>query len=317
MDVNRRALHALTRLEELAYLGSVNQVETDHGGTIFDLGVSTPGGLQAGLEMSRLLMSDLATVSVMTTPDDVSPLRVQVETDHPLWACIGSQYAGWPLQTDDYFAMASGPMRSARGEEKIISQYDLESSSATVVGGLEADKLPTDAAIELVASACHVAPSSVVLLVAPVTSLAGTIQVVARSIETAMHKLHELKFDLRQVRSGVGSAPLPPPAADTLNGIGRTNDAILYGADITLWVDADDDLLQQIGPQVPSGSSSAFGKPFVEIFREHNHDFYQIDPMLFSPAMVRFVNLRSGRTFQFGQRRDDILQASFGIDAVK
>ena len=77
-------------------------------------------------------------------------------------------------------------------------------------------------------------------LAAPATSLAGTIQVVARSVETALHKLHELKFDLKQVVSGFGTAPLPPVATDFLHAIGRTNDAILYGGRVIVWVRADD-----------------------------------------------------------------------------
>lgn len=313
MDVNRRTLQALTCLDDLVFTGNISKIDVDQGGTIYDFGVSTLGGLQAGLQLSRLLMADLAEVTLLATSGPLGTPSVQVHTDHPLWACIGSQYAGWPLQADDYFAMGSGPMRAVRGQEKVLEHYQLIGPSSTVIGGLEADKLPGEAVIEMIASVCQVAPSSVVLLVAPVTSLSGTVQVVARSVETALHKLHELNFDLRQIHSAAGNAPLPPPATDTLTGIGRTNDAILYGAEVTLWVAGDDDQLAQIGPQVPSHSSTAFGKPFVEIFRDHDHDFYKIDPMLFSPAIVRFVNLNSGRTFQFGQRRDDILRESFQL----
>ena len=65
-------------------------------------------------------------------------------------------------------------------------------------------------------------------------SIAGSVQVIARSVETALHKMHEIGFDLTQVRSGFGIAPLPPVAADDLVGIGRTNDAMLYGGEVTL-----------------------------------------------------------------------------------
>ncbi|GIS45902.1 MAG: hypothetical protein Ct9H90mP18_02340 [Gammaproteobacteria bacterium] len=43
-----------------------------------------------------------------------------------------------------------------------------------------------------------------------------------------MHKLHEIGFPLDKVIDGFGSA-LFPPAPDFLIGMGRTNDAILYG----------------------------------------------------------------------------------------
>src|SRR5262249_17991348 len=108
--------------------------------------------------------------------------------------------------------------------------------------------------------------NKITLLAAPAASLAGNLQVVARSLETALHKLHELNFDLGQVISGFGSAPLPPVAKDELGAIGRTNDAILYGGRVVLWVNGDDEQLADIGPKVPSEASPDHGAPFAAIF---------------------------------------------------
>jgi methenyltetrahydromethanopterin cyclohydrolase len=134
---------------------------------------------------------------------------------------------------------------------------------------------------------------------------------VARSLETAQHKLHELKFDLGQVVSGYGCAPLPPVAADEIGAIGRTNDAILYGGRAVLWVRADDDQLAEIGPKVPSSASSDHGAPFAEVFARAGNDFYKIDPMLFSPAEIVFQNLKTGRAHVFGRSEPEILRKSF------
>jgi methenyltetrahydromethanopterin cyclohydrolase len=134
---------------------------------------------------------------------------------------------------------------------------------------------------------------------------------VARSLETALHKLHELKFDLGQVVSGHGVAPLPPVAADEMKAIGRTNDAILYGGKVNIWVRADDAQLAEIGPKVPSSASSDHGAPFATIFERYNRDFYKIDPMLFSPAVVVFHNLKSGRCHAFGLLEPEVLRRSF------
>src|SRR5690606_22770213 len=123
------------------------------------------------------------------------------------------------------------------------------------------------------------AAEALTLLVAPASSLAGTVQVVARSVETTLHKLHELKFDVTQVVSGYGVAPLPPVARDELAAIGRTNDAILYGGRVTLWVRADDELLAAVGPKVPSSASKDHGALFAELFQRYG-DFYKIDPLL-------------------------------------
>jgi methenyltetrahydromethanopterin cyclohydrolase len=137
------------------------------------------------------------------------------------------------------------------------------------------------------------------------------VQVVARSLETALHKLYELKFNLAQVVSGYGTAPLPPVAADEMAAIGRTNDAILYGGQVVLWVNTDDDLLAELGPKVPSSASPDHGAPFATIFGRYDMDFYKIDPMLFSPAVISFHNLRTGRCLTFGRVEADVLRRSF------
>ena len=151
------------------------------------------------------------------------------------------------------------------------------------------------------------------LLVAPTTSIAGTTQIVARSVETALHKLHELKFDVAQVVSGYGVAPLPPVTPDFVQAIGRTNDAILYGAKVTLWVRADDEVLAHIGPKVPSAASKDHGAPFAEVFTRYNGEFYKIDPLLFSPAEVEFRNLKTGTCHRFGRVEPALLRKSFGL----
>jgi methenyltetrahydromethanopterin cyclohydrolase len=138
------------------------------------------------------------------------------------------------------------------------------------------------------------------------------VQIVARSIETALHKLHVLGFDLSRIEQGAGTAPLAPVGGNDLAAIGLTNDAILYGGFAELCVRGDDASLEEIGPRVPSCASPDFGRPFAEIFAGYDHDFYRIDPLLFSPALVRFHNLDTDRTYQFGRFAPDILRESFG-----
>jgi methenyltetrahydromethanopterin cyclohydrolase len=220
---------------------------------------------------------------------------------------MASQYAGWKLQAPGFFAMGSGPMRALGSKEKLLEEYELRESSNVAIGVLESRKLPSEEVIRQVAEACRVSPHVVTLLVAPTASLAGAIQVVARSVETTMHKLETLGIDLRIVRHGFGVAPLPPVGTNDLIALGRTNDAILYGADVTLWVDCEDAAIVDFGPRVPSESSRDYGEPFGTLFDRYDRDFYKIDPNLFSPAVVRFVNLRSGKSFSFGTLRPDLL----------
>lgn len=289
------------------------------GGRVLDFGIDAAGGLAAGCVLARVCLGGLAEVTVVPEQESVfgSAAAVSVATDHPSLACLGGQYAGWPVQVGDFFAMGSGPMRMARGREEVLESLGLrdvglkDSEKTAVVGVLESDKLPTAEVIRDVAEQCGVACEAVTLAVAPVTSIAGVVQVVARSVETAMHKLHALGLDPRMVQSAFGVAPLPPPATETVGGIGRTNDAILYGGRVTLWVDADQAVIDQRGPQVPSGASSDHGRPFAEIFKSYGYDFYKVDPQLFSPAVVTFVNLRTGISRTFGEVDSKVLRRSF------
>ena len=302
---------------------SVRRIATGSvlGATVVDFGVECSGSLAAGLDLARVCLAGAADVSLQpaTRSDEatasVSEWDVVVTTDHPVMAMLGSQYAGWPVSSDDgYFAMGSGPMRLARGKEKMLESLSLSEPAEVVVGVLESDRLPSADAVASIAEACGVSPEKVRLAVAPSTSLAGTIQVVARSVETAMHKLHEVEFDVRQIVSAAGRCPLPPPAADgdSIGGIARTNDAILYGGSVTMWVDVSDDkAIESIIDQVPSRSSNDHGRPFREIFRDYDHDFYRVDPGLFAPAKIQIHSLRSGKTFASGSLLPDVLQKSF------
>jgi methenyltetrahydromethanopterin cyclohydrolase len=234
-----------------------------------------------------------------------------VATDHPVAACMASQYAGWQVAVGKYFAMGSGPMRAAYGKEELFDHVGGREAPPVAVGVLETRKPPPDEAIEYLCQKLNLPAGRLTLLAAPAASLAGNLQVVARSLETALHKLHELKFDLAQVVCGCGTAPLPPVAKDEMQAIGRTNDAILYGGRVVIGVRADDEQLAALGPKVPSSASADHGAPFAEIFARYGHDFYKIDGMLFSPAQVVFHNLASGRSHAFGRTEAEVLRRSF------
>jgi methenyltetrahydromethanopterin cyclohydrolase len=282
------------------------------GGRFIDCGIETRGGLLAGVDLARVCLADLAVVTVVPAEIAGRPVpAIQVVTDHPVHACLASQYAGWAISEGKYFAMGSGPMRAARGSELIFDAIGFRESDNSVVGVLETRKPPPPSVVAAIASACKVTPSGVTLLAAPTASLAGCVQIVARSVETALHKLAELKFDLGRVLSAHGTAPLPPVGHDDMAAIGCTNDAILYGARVVLYVTGDDASLAEVGPKVPSSASSDYGEPFTSIFARYNHDFYAVDPFLFSPAEVVFQNLDTGQTHAFGAVNSDVLARSF------
>lgn len=312
MTLNERAQHVADLLERDAERLRVS-VSRVAGARIIDCGGAMAGSLSAGLAMARVCLADLAEVSYVPCPiPEVGGPAVQVVTDDPVRACLASQYAGWQIAVGKYFAMGSGPMRALSRREELFQHLHVNEESRVAVGVLETRKHPTEEVIAAIVAKLPTVAEELTLLVAPASSMAGTTQVVARTVETALHKLHELKFDVNQVVSGYGIAPLPPTAADELNGIGRTNDAILYGGKVTLWVRADDELIAQVGPKVPSSSSKDHGALFAELFSRYG-DFYKIDPLLFSPAEVEFRNLKTGTCQRFGRVEPGLVRKSFGL----
>lgn len=289
-------------------------LELDNGGRLIDVGVQAEGSLAAGRVLAEVCLAGLADVTIVPGAlGDVIWPHVQVVTDSPVEACLLSQYAGWQIHVGKFFAMGSGPMRSAAAHEPLFEKLNYREAASHAVGILETAKLPTTAVFETIAAKTGIPTDMTILLAARTASIAGNFQVVARSIETALHKLHELGFDVWRVRSAIGIAPLPPVAKDDLAGIGRTNDAILYGGRVTLMARGDDATISEIGAQVPSSASPAHGKPFAEIFEDAGRDFYKIDPHLFSPAEIVLQNLDTGRVHHFGKVAPDVLRRSFGI----
>jgi len=285
------------------------------GVTVVDCGAKVQGSWEAGILFSNICLGGLAKVSL--TWSDFAGLHfptVEVITDHPVRACMASQYAGWAVQTETYFGMGSGPARAAYAKEELFEKIsDYKDPSKTAVLCIESGKLPDEATVTIIAEKCKVAPENMYILVAPSASPVGSVQIAARSVETGLHKLMELGYDLFTVESGWGIAPVPPIAGDDMTALGRTNDAILYGTTVHYTLKNEDDILQEILPKVPSSSSKDFGEPFKDIFKRYEYDFYKIDPMLFSPAKVMLTNRKSGKTFTAGEIREDLLRSSFKV----
>ncbi len=302
-------LDAAQRKHELQVVSSQLECRTQ----VLDFGVQARGGLAAGLQLATICMAGRASIVLSSGDRSVWPGPwVQITTDHALDACMLSQYAGWPVKHEKFFAMGSGAMRLRRGREQLLQDLQASDADDLAVGTLECDELPSNALAEAMADECGIDPSQLYLAVAPTRSTAGCVQVVARCVETCMHKLHELGFELNRVLSAHGLAPVPPATPDFAAGIGRTNDAILYGGHVALWVDAEDEQLADIGARLPSSASPDFGRPFAEIFKQCNYDFYKIDPGLFSPAEVTLMNVRTGNSWRFGALRGDLVSLSFG-----
>jgi len=236
---------------------------------------------------------------------------VGVGVDDPAAACLAAQYAGWKLEHDDFFALASGPGRALARAEDLFEELAWEERADRAVLCLETRQHPPAEIVDKVAQRCGVSASAVTFLIAPTASVCGSVQISARVVETALHKLHELGVDPARVRNGWGCCPIAPVAAEDPAAIGRTNDAVLYGGTVHLWIEGDDDEIADLARRLPATDSDAFGTPFGELLAAADWNFYDIDPMLFSPAAVTLTSTESGRAHHGGGLAPEVLERSF------
>ncbi len=312
LSMNERARELADVMTEDA-TGLRVAVQTLPGGArVIDAGVAVDGGYNAGLLLSEICMGGLGDVDYATLAlGGTSWPGVQVRTDHPAAACMASQYAGWAINVGKYFAMGSGPLRAhARVEKELYEKLHYAEEASCGVLVLEARQLPTDEVAAYVAAKAKLSPAQLTFVVAPTASVAGGTQISARILETGLHKMETLGFDVHKVVSGIGTAPIPTLAKNDLRGIGRTNDCILYGGQAHYVVRGDDTELADLAAKLPANASKDYGMPFYEIFERYDKDFYKIDPLLFSPAEVWLTSATSGRSFHAGGVNVEVLRQS-------
>jgi len=282
------------------------------GARLVDCGARTRGGAQAGLAFATACMGGLGQPDLvpLTVGERTWP-GVAVNVDQPAAACLAAQYAGWKLEHEDFFAMASGPGRALARAEDLFEELAWREDARRAVLCLETRQDPPAAIVQKVAERCGVQPSALTFLIAPTASICGSVQIGARVVETALHKLHELGISPARVRHGWGCCPIAPVAADDPAAIGRTNDAVLYGGTVHLWIEGTDDEVAGLAAKLPSSASSAFGTPFGELLKAADWNFYELDPMLFSPAAATLTSTESGRAHHGGALAPEVLERSF------
>ena len=333
LSVNALARPLVERLIAQAEALDVKVTRDATGVCIVDAGLEVRGSVEAGMLVAEICMGGLGQVSLRPGGPEPWPTWIEVQSAQPVLACLGSQYAGWSLAASKeetggkkFFSLGSGPARALAGKEKLFAELgyrdpiggaasagasagagagagagaDAHAVSRTGVLVLEVDRAPPKIIIDKLLHDCALTPAGLTLILTPTTSLAGTTQVVARVLEVALHKAHELGFALANIVGGSACAPLPAPSPDGVQAMGRTNDAILYGGRVHLTVRGDDAAARTLAQQLPSKNSSDYGRSFADIFKAAEYDFYRIDAALFAPAEVWVSNLDSGNTWHGG-----------------
>lgn len=316
LSVNRLAWHLVEKLLGAPEFYGIQISETSAGATVLDLGVNASGGFQAGKILTELCLGGAGKAQLgFKTYGNITFPSITISTDHPAIATLGSQFAGWRIKEGDNIAIGSGPARAlALKPKEIYEEIGYKDSSEKAVLTLESNKLPSDVLIEKVTVACNIKAENLVVVVAPTASIAGLTQVTGRIVEVGIHKLRTLGLSPKVIRYACGYAPIPPLSTDFEVAMARTNDAILYGGTVYCTVDYDDEAaLKKIVEQAPSKNSKDYGKPFLQIFREADRDFYKIDHNLFAPAVLMVNNAKTGRVFKAGEINPAVLAESLGF----
>lgn len=327
LSVNDGVRPLVQRLIEQADVLRVAVTRDASGACIIDAGIQAPGSVAAGLLIGEICMGGLGKVGLAAQGpsgglSDGWPTWLEVRSSQPVLACLASQYAGWSLSASKeeaggkkFFSLGSGPARALAGKEALFAELGyrdpIPAAGRCGVLVLEVDRVPPPVLIEKVLRDCGLAAEQLTLILTPTQSLAGTTQVVARVLEVALHKAHELHFTLEHIVDGVACAPLPPPGADGLDAMGRTNDAILYGGRVHLTVRGGDDAARLLAKSLPSQNSRDYGRGFADIFKAAEYDFYKIDGALFAPAEVWVSSLESGKTWHAGRLNLELLRGQW------
>jgi methenyltetrahydromethanopterin cyclohydrolase len=236
---------------------------------------------------------------------------VRIVVDQPEIGCMASQYAGWAIRRESFFAIGSGPARAQALVEPLfkLKQLDYKDNTDVVVIILEGREMPGDEVAEYIARKCRVNPAKVLILMAPAACLAGSVQLSARVVATGMHKMFKLGFDVRKVLHGYGTCPIAPVVPDEDLASALANDCVLYGGRVHYTVRADDTEIEALIGRIPSSASPEYGTPCYQLLQRYGN-FYNVDPLLFCPSQVTINNMTSGRIFRAGQPNLKVLRTS-------
>jgi len=291
-------------------------IEESQGTKIFDAGIKAKGSYQAGKILTEICLGGYGSTNISFIKyNDLELPSIQVYTDLPSIATLGSQFAGWRIKVHKYQAIGSGPARAlALKPKELYKRIDYRDFSDNAIIVLETAKKPPIEVLKHISNECNIESNKLFVFLVPTSCLAGSIQVSGRIVETGLHKLMEVGFNPNNAVNGIGYAPISPVHPTFIEAMGRTNDMILYGGVVHFTVKEENDKeLKELVELVPSWNSKDYGKPFSEIFKKAGYDFYKIDPALFAPAVITINNINTGSVFKAGQINTDVLMQSITL----
>lgn len=293
-----------------------------NGTRLIDCGVNAKGSIKGGELFTKVCLGGISDVGI-SIPGDLSDIMampaVKVKTDFPALSTLGSQKAGWKIDVDGYFAIGSGPAQTHKFVNNPI--YDMagyEEDSDVAVITLEADSLPDEKVANYIAEECGVKAENLTILVAPTSSLVGSIQISGRALETGVYKMFEvMDFDVTKITYAAAITPITPVDPDSTKAMGKTNDAIIFGGRAYYYIEPDEgESLEELATNLPSSASEGYGKKFIELFKEADYDFYKMPKDVFAPAQIIVNDMVTGEMFHTGFIDLERLKESFEVKEI-
>ncbi|MCD7781711.1 MAG: methenyltetrahydromethanopterin cyclohydrolase [Methanosphaera sp.] len=294
----------------------------DNGTTVIDCGVNAKGSIKGGELFTKVALGGISDVGI-SIPGDLSDIMampaVKVKTDFPALSTLGSQKAGWKIDVDNYYAIGSGPAQTHKfPDNEIYKMTNYKEDSNIAVITLEADSLPSVEVADYIASECGVEAENLSILVAPTSSLVGSIQISGRTLETGIYKMYEIMdFDITKITYAAGITPITPVDPDSVKAMGKTNDAIIFGGRAYYYIEPDENEdLEELATNLPSSASDKYGKNFIELFKEADYEFYNMPKDIFAPAQVIVNDMVTGQIFHTGFIDLERLKKSFEVKEI-
>jgi methenyltetrahydromethanopterin cyclohydrolase len=316
VSINQEAMKIVqTILANPAAIGAV-VTKLENGAILIDMGQRARGGWVAGRYYTMITLGGLGEVSYETFPYPINGIRlaaVRLMIDQPRLACVASQIAGWRLEAGEFAPILAGPARALNHQpDPHFAHITYRDQHHEAVIAIQTSEPVRVEWAETIARDCRIKPENLYILVAPNSSLVCAVQVSARIVEQTIHRLEEEGLPLETIFCAQGFCVLPPLVDDDLIAMGRINDTLLYGGEATFYLRHNDDaFVADLAQRVVAQASSAYGRPFLEIFEKFKRDFYKIPLDLHSPAVVHLNNLTTGRTHSAGEINEAVLTKSF------
>ena len=327
MNINNLALLIVEKIikNKEFYGAKVNKLSS--GATVIDM---TNASWIGGKLVGEICMGGLGSVKFTSYDLDGHYIpAVNVYTSEPIISCMASQLAGWSVKLKKevekdgqikkkvvFQSLGSGPARAKSRGEKLFEELEYTDNSDCAVIVFETRKMPDEEVMAIVSDKCKVDASKTYAVCAPTACLTGSIQVAARIVETGIHKLHEIHFPLEVIQDGFGTTTIAPIAKDDFAAMGLTNDSMIAAGMTFYTINVEKEKeaeLFELLKKAPANKSSSYGKPFNEVFKAADYDFYKIDPGLFAPAIYTVNNIKTGKSISVGELNHDLLKQSYGL----